>query len=51
MRRLSPSVTARAELEELLEQGAAPGENLVSSFVHLVARAVAQELLEAEQTD
>jgi putative transposase len=51
MRRLSPSVIARAELEELVMRGAAPGENVVSSFVELVTRLVAQELLEAEQTD
>lgn len=51
MRRLSPSVIARAELEELVMRGAAPGENVVSSFVELVTQLVAQELLEAEQTD
>jgi putative transposase len=51
MRRLSPSVMARTELEELITRGVAPGDNLVSSFVELVTRLVAQELLEAEQTD
>jgi putative transposase len=39
MRRLSPSVLARAELEELIVRGAAPGEKLVSSFVELVTPA------------
>ena len=51
MRRLSPSVMARTELEELISRGVAPGDNVVSSFVELVTRLVAQELLEAEQTD
>lgn len=51
MRRLAPSVIARAELEELLAGGASPGENVLSSFVTLITRLVAQELMEAEQTD
>jgi hypothetical protein len=51
MRRLAPSVITRAELEELLAHGAAPGENVISSFITLVTRLVAQELMEAEQTD
>ncbi len=32
-------------------RGGAPNENIVSSFVELLTRLVAQELLEAEQTD
>ena len=51
MRRLSPSVIAREELDRLLEGGAERETNIVSELVERITRLVIQELLEAEQTD
>ena len=51
MRRVPPSMSIREELDRLLEEGAGPGENLISELVSTVTRLVVQQLLEAEQTD
>lgn len=51
MRKVAPSVLVREELDRLLGQGAAPGENIISELVATVTRLVVQELLEGEQTD
>jgi hypothetical protein len=51
MRKVSPSVRAREDLNELLRGGIDEGENLISALVDTVTRLVVQELLEAEQTD
>jgi len=51
MRRVSPSVHVREELNRLLERGADAEASVVSAFVELAIRLVAQQLLEAEQAD
>lgn len=51
MRRLSPSVLVREELDRLLTDGVAREENIVSALVERATRLVVQELLEAEQAD
>jgi hypothetical protein len=51
MRRVSPSVLVREELERLLAGGVDRETNIVSSLVDTVTRLVVQELLEAEQAD
>jgi len=51
MRRLPPSVQVRQELHRLLERGADAEASVVSAFVELAIRLVAQQLLEAEQAD
>ena len=51
MRRLPPSMLVREELDQLLRGGADEETNIVSSFIDIVTRLVAQELLEAEQAD
>jgi len=51
MRRVSPSVLAREELDRLLHGGADAGTNIVSLLVETITRLVVQELLEGEQAD
>jgi hypothetical protein len=51
MRRLPPSMHVREELNRLLSGGAGPETSVVSAFVELAVRLVAQQLLEAEQAD
>src|SRR5579875_2185093 len=51
VRRLSPSMLVREELDALLHGGAVAGDNIVSQLVDIVSRLVIQELLEAEQSD
>jgi putative transposase len=51
MRRVSPSMIAREELERLLAGGVERESNIVSALVETVTRLVVQELLEAEQGD
>lgn len=51
MRRVAPSVMARAQLQELLAGGTDRESNIVSALVEAVTRLVVQELLEGEQTD
>jgi putative transposase len=51
MRRLSPSMLVREELDRLVTDGVAQEENLVSALVNRATRLVVQELLEAEQRD
>jgi hypothetical protein len=51
MRKVSPSVLVREELDRLLRGGVGEGENIVSALVDTVSRLVLQELLEAEQAD
>jgi len=51
MRRLVPSMQVRDELNRLLSSSAGPERNVVSAFVELAIRLVAQQLLEAEQAD
>src|SRR5579862_7435583 len=51
MRRLSPSMLVREELDRLLTGGVEEGENIVSALVDTVTRLVLQQLLEAEQAD
>src|SRR5678810_437195 len=50
MRRVSPSVIAREELQRLLAGGADRESNIVSALIETVTRVVV-ELLEAEQGD
>jgi putative transposase len=51
MRRVSPSMIAREELQRLLAGGADREANIVSALVETVTRLVVEELLEAEQAD
>jgi hypothetical protein len=51
MRRVSPSMIAREELQRLLAGGVERESNIVSALVETVTRLVVQELLEAEQGD
>jgi putative transposase len=51
MRRVSPSVLAREQLQGLLVGGAGRESNIVSALVEMVTRLVVQELLEGEQRD
>ena len=51
MRRVSPSVMAREQLQQLLVGGADRESNIVSALVETVTRLVVQELLEGEQQD
>jgi putative transposase len=51
MRRVPPSVQVREELNGLLSGSVSPEANIVSAFVELAIRLVAQQLLEAEQAD
>src|SRR5215210_2985894 len=51
MRRVSPSVLAREQLQDLLVGGADRETNIVSALVETVTRMVVQELLEGEQRD
>jgi putative transposase len=51
MRRVPPSVRVREELNRLLSGGAETETDVVSAFVELAIRLVAQQLLEAEQAD
>jgi transposase-like protein len=51
MRRVSPSVVVREELDRLLRGGADRETNIVSALVDTVTRLVVQELLEGEQAD
>jgi transposase-like protein len=51
MRRVSPSVLVREELDRLLHGGVGEGTNIISTLVDTVTRLVVQELLEAEQAD
>jgi hypothetical protein len=51
MQRVSPSVIARQQLQQLLAGGADRGSNVVSALVETVTRLVVQELLEGEQAD
>ena len=51
MRRVSPSVMAREQLQGLLVGGAGRESNIVSALVETVTRLVVQELLEGEQQD
>ena len=51
MRRLPPSVLVREELDQLLRGTLDENTNVVSAFVEVVTRLVAQQLLEAEQAD
>ena len=51
MRRVSPSVMAREQLQGLLVGGADRESNIVSALVETVSRLVVQELLEGEQQD
>jgi transposase-like protein len=51
MRRVSPSVLVREELERLLAGGVDRETNIVSALVDTVTRLVVQELLEGEQAD
>lgn len=50
-RRTPPSERARNDLVRLLSNGVGRNDNIVSEFVKVVARAVVQQLLEAEQAD
>jgi len=51
MRRVSPSMIAREELQRLLAGSADRETNVVSALVETVTRLVVEELLEAEQAD
>jgi putative transposase len=51
MRRVSPSVLVREELDRLLGSGADEGTNIISALVDTVTRLVVQQLLEGEQAD
>ena len=51
MRRVSPSVIAREQLQRLLVGGTDHETNIVSALVETVTRQVVQELLEGEQQD
>jgi hypothetical protein len=51
MQRVSPSVIARQQLQQLLAGGADRGSNVVSALVEAVTRLVLQELPEGEQAD
>jgi hypothetical protein len=51
MRRVSPSMIAREELQRLLPGGADRESSVVSALVEVVTRVVVEELLEAEQAD
>ena len=51
MRRVAPSVTAREQLQWLLDGGVDQDRNIVSALVQAVTRLVVQELVEAEQAD
>src|SRR6476661_5003053 len=51
MRRVSPSMIAREDLQRLLAGGADREANIVSALVETVTRLVVEELLEAEQAD
>jgi len=51
MRRLPPSMQVRDELNRLLSSSTEPETNVVSAFLELAVRLVAQQLLEAEQAD
>lgn len=51
MRRVRPSVLVREDLDQLLRGAVAEDTNVVSAFVDVVTRLVAQQLLEAEQAD
>jgi hypothetical protein len=51
MRRVSPSVMAREQLQGLLVGAADRESNIVSALVETVTRLVVQELLEGEQQD
>jgi putative transposase len=51
MRRLSPSMLVREELEQLLRGGADEGTNIISALVDTITRLVTQQLLEGEQAD
>ena len=51
MRRLSPSVLVREEIDRLLVDGVGREENIISSLVETATRLVVQELLESEQSD
>ncbi|MCA1695887.1 MAG: IS256 family transposase [Actinobacteria bacterium] len=51
MRRVSPSMIAREELQRLLAGGADRDSNIVSALVEAVTRLVVEELLEGEQSD
>ncbi|MFQ5968725.1 MAG: transposase [Acidimicrobiia bacterium] len=51
MRRVSPSVQVREELDRLLAGGTDAEGNLISELVETVTALVVQELVEAEQTD
>jgi transposase-like protein len=51
MRRLSPSVLVREELDRLVTDGVGRDENIISALVETATRLVVQQLLEAEQSD
>lgn len=51
MRKVPASQIVREELDRLLAEGAGPETNIVSEFVSLPTRLVAQSLLLSEQTD
>jgi putative transposase len=51
MRRVSPSVIAREQLQRLLDSGVDHERNIISALVQMVTRQVVQELLEAEQAE
>lgn len=51
MRRVSPSVFAREQLQQLLAGGVDREANIVSALVESVTRLVVQELVEGEQQD
>jgi hypothetical protein len=51
MRRVSPSVLVREELDQLLRGGVDDRTNIISALVDVVTRLVIQQLLEAEQSD
>src|SRR5436190_22674296 len=51
MRRVTPSVIAREQLQQLLDGSVDRETNIVSLLVQLVTRLVVQELVEGEQGD
>jgi nucleoid DNA-binding protein len=51
MRRVSPSVMAREQLQQLLARGGDRETHLVSALVETVTQLVVQQLLEGEQLD
>ncbi len=51
MRRLSPSVLVREELDRLVTDGVGRDENIISALVETATRLVVQQLLEAERSD